>query len=62
MFTAGQLIDADGEPVVDNGTQNFRGCRDSEFDQYGDVAAFGLYPEVPKLQWHDLASFHADIF
>ncbi|KAL8851904.1 MAG: hypothetical protein Q9221_003228 [Calogaya cf. arnoldii] len=36
---------ADGEPVVDNGTQNFRGCRDSEFDQYGDVAAFGLYPE-----------------
>ena len=21
------------------------GCRDSEFDQYGDVAAFGDYPE-----------------
>ncbi|KAL8886169.1 MAG: hypothetical protein Q9215_006085 [Flavoplaca cf. flavocitrina] len=36
---------ADGEPVVKNGTQNFKGCRDSEFDQYGDVEAFGLYPE-----------------
>ncbi|KAL8728257.1 MAG: hypothetical protein Q9181_005404 [Wetmoreana brouardii] len=37
---------SDGERVVDNGTQNFKGCRDSEFDQYGDVEAFGLYPEV----------------
>ncbi|KAL9027124.1 MAG: hypothetical protein Q9196_004310, partial [Gyalolechia fulgens] len=36
---------SDGEFVIGNGTENFRGCRDSEFDQYGDVATFGLYPE-----------------
>ncbi|KAL8801671.1 MAG: hypothetical protein Q9182_004308 [Xanthomendoza sp. 2 TL-2023] len=36
---------SDGELVIGNGTENFKGCRDSEFDQYGDVAAFGLYPE-----------------
>ncbi|KAL8668001.1 MAG: hypothetical protein Q9168_007129 [Polycauliona sp. 1 TL-2023] len=36
---------SDGEPIIDNGTQTFKGCRKSEFDQYGDVAAFGLYPE-----------------
>ena len=36
----------DGKFVIGNGTENFKGCRDSEFDQYGDVAAFGLYPEV----------------
>ncbi|KAI4094491.1 MAG: hypothetical protein L6R37_007234 [Teloschistes peruensis] len=36
---------SDGILVTANGTENFKGCRDSEFDQYGDVAAFGLYPE-----------------
>ena len=46
FLRTGQLTHADGEPVVKNGTQNFKGCRDSEFDQYGDVEAFGLYPEV----------------
>lgn len=35
----------------DDGLQVFNlsnelvGCRDSEFDQYGEVAAFGIYPE-----------------
>lgn len=40
------LTNSDGVLVTANGTENFKGCRDSEFDQYGDVAAFGLYPEV----------------
>lgn len=40
------LTGSDGILVTANGTENFKGCRDSEFDQYGDVAAFGLYPEV----------------
>ena len=34
-----------GEPVSMNGTENFIGCKDSEFDQYGDIAAFDVYPE-----------------
>lgn len=42
------LTSIDGLFVIGNGTQNFKGCRDSEFDQYGDVAAFGLYPEVSR--------------
>ncbi|KAL8855438.1 MAG: hypothetical protein Q9178_007906 [Gyalolechia marmorata] len=39
---------SDGNPVVDHGTQNLKGCRDSEFDQYGDVPTSGLYPEWQK--------------
>ncbi|KZF22864.1 glycosyltransferase family 5 protein [Xylona heveae TC161] len=35
----------DGFPVHKNGTEHLIGCRDSEFDQYGDIAAFGDYPE-----------------
>ncbi|KAL8992258.1 MAG: hypothetical protein Q9169_007241 [Polycauliona sp. 2 TL-2023] len=58
--THSQLIVPDGEPVVGNGTQNFKGCRNSDFDQYGDVAAFGLYPEVPEKSRDDLASSYAD--
>ena len=34
-----------GEQVTGNGSEYFVGCRDSEFDQYGDIAAFDIYPE-----------------
>ena len=34
-----------GQPVNANGSQYLKGCRDSEFDQYGDIAAFDIYPE-----------------
>ena len=34
----------DGNLVL-NLTSELVGCRDSEFDQYGEVAAFGIYPE-----------------
>lgn len=55
-----RLTRSDGEPVVGNGTQNFKGCRDSEFDQYGDVAAFGLYPEVCHFLERNLIPIRAD--
>lgn len=31
-----------------NVTDQLVGCRDSDFDQYGDVASFGVYPEWQK--------------
>lgn len=34
----------DGMQVL-NLSSELVGCRDSEFDQYGDVAAYGVYPE-----------------
>ncbi len=34
----------DGKQVL-NLSSELVGCRDSEFDQYGEVAAFGNYPE-----------------
>ena len=34
----------DGKLVL-NLSSELVGCRDSEFDQYGEVAAFGIYPE-----------------
>ena len=34
----------DGNEVT-NLTSELSGCRDSEFDQYGEIAAFGNYPE-----------------
>ncbi|KAI9836233.1 MAG: hypothetical protein M1819_001570 [Sarea resinae] len=37
--------DDDGHEVLKNGTEDLIGCRDSDFDQYGDIAAFGDYPE-----------------
>ena len=40
------LPSTDGYQVFKNGTENFAGCRDSDFDQYGDMYAFGQYPEV----------------
>lgn len=33
-----------GEMVGRNVTDQLIGCRNSDFDQYGDVASFGLYP------------------
>ena len=35
----------DGGQEVMNLTNELVGCRDSEFDQYGEIAAFGNYPE-----------------
>ncbi|KAH8602698.1 cell wall alpha-1,3-glucan synthase mok13 [Bisporella sp. PMI_857] len=37
-----------GERVGRNVTDQLAGCRDSELDQYGDVASFGVYPEWQK--------------
>lgn len=39
------LKTVDGEQVTGNGSEYLIGCRDSEFDQYGDIAAFDIYPE-----------------
>ncbi|EMC98218.1 glycosyltransferase family 5 protein [Baudoinia panamericana UAMH 10762] len=40
--------DQGGHQVIDNNTKEMTGCMDSEFDQYGDVGAFGTYPEWQK--------------
>ena len=37
-----------GEMVGRNVTDLLVGCRNSDFDQYGDVASFGVYPEWQK--------------
>ena len=37
--------DDHGEPVHANGSEYLIGCRNSDFDQYGDIAAFDPYPE-----------------
>ncbi|KIX10110.1 uncharacterized protein Z518_01191 [Rhinocladiella mackenziei CBS 650.93] len=34
-----------GYPVGDDVTKNMVGCYDSEFDQYGDTEAFGVFPD-----------------
>ncbi|KAJ5894933.1 hypothetical protein N7495_006624 [Penicillium taxi] len=34
-----------GYPVVQTQIQNLVGCYDSDFDQYGDVEAFGVFPD-----------------
>lgn len=39
-----RFYDDDGMEVTNIST-TLVGCRDSEFDQYGDIAAFGNYPE-----------------
>ena len=41
-----RFYDDSGYQVVGNNTELFVGCRDSDFDQYGDIAAFDVYPEV----------------
>ncbi|KAK5240648.1 hypothetical protein LTR16_010356, partial [Cryomyces antarcticus] len=40
--------DQGGHLINDNYTQAMVGCRDSEFNQYGEVGAFGTYPEWQK--------------
>ena len=37
-----------GDQVFNNGTQHLIGCRDSDFDQYGDIDAFSFYPEYQR--------------
>ena len=46
ILSLDELTIADGELVVGNGTENFHSCRDSDFDQYGDIGAFEIWPEV----------------
>ena len=40
--------DQDGHLINDENTQAMIGCMDSDFDQYGDVGAFEIYPEWQK--------------
>ncbi|KAF2163334.1 glycosyltransferase family 5 protein [Zasmidium cellare ATCC 36951] len=40
--------DQGGRQIIDNNTASMKGCMDSEFDQFGDVGAFGIYPEWQK--------------
>lgn len=40
--------DQGGHLIDNNDTQAMVGCMDSEFNQYGDVGAFGTYPEWQK--------------
>ncbi|KAK4624114.1 Cell wall alpha-1,3-glucan synthase ags1 [Fulvia fulva] len=40
--------DQGGNQIIDNNTKAMVGCMDSEFDQFGDVGAFGVYPEWQK--------------
>lgn len=34
-----------GFPVDPSVTEQLKGCYNSEFDQYGDIEAFGVYPD-----------------
>lgn len=43
-----RFYDQGGHLIDDNNTAAMIGCMDSEFDQYGDVGAFGVYPEWQK--------------
>lgn len=47
--------DQGGHIIEDNYTAAMTGCMDSEFNQYGDVGAFGTYPEWEK----QLSKFNA---
>lgn len=38
----------DGHLYKDENMTKFKGCMDSDFDQFGDVTAFGTYPEWMK--------------
>ena len=40
--------DQAGHLINDENTTQMVGCMDSEFDQFGDVGAFGVYPEWQK--------------
>jgi alpha-1,3-glucan synthase len=37
-----------GVLMHDKNTTSFKGCMNSEFDQFGDIGAFGIYPEWQK--------------
>ncbi|MCO5613656.1 hypothetical protein L7F22_067934 [Adiantum nelumboides] len=37
-----------GFPVDEEVVQSFKGCRNSDFDQYGDTEAFGIYPDYRR--------------
>lgn len=40
--------DEDGHRIQDNFTASMKSCRNSEFDQYGDIGAFDIAPEWRK--------------
>ncbi|SMQ48893.1 unnamed protein product [Zymoseptoria tritici ST99CH_3D7] len=40
--------DQGGHQILDNNTREMVGCMDSDFNQFGDVGAFGVYPEWQK--------------
>ncbi|RDW76848.1 uncharacterized protein DSM5745_06840 [Aspergillus mulundensis] len=35
----------DGYPLTDSGVENLKGCYNSDFDQYGELEAFGNFPD-----------------
>ncbi|PWN31216.1 alpha-1,3-glucan synthase [Meira miltonrushii] len=37
-----------GFPVDEEVVNSFKGCRNSDFDQYGDTEAFGIYPDYRR--------------
>lgn len=43
-----RFYDQSGHLYDDANVTSLRGCMDSEFDQFGDVGAFGVYPEWQK--------------
>lgn len=47
-FDYPRFWDQGGHLIDDNYTQAMGGCMDSEFNQYGEVGAFGTYPEWQK--------------
>jgi len=47
-FDYPRFWDQGGHLIQDNNTQAMVGCMDSDFDQFGEVGAFGVYPEWQK--------------
>ncbi|KAF2765531.1 hypothetical protein EJ03DRAFT_330849 [Teratosphaeria nubilosa] len=47
-FPYPRFWDQGGHIIDDNYTRAMVGCMDSEFNQYGEVGAFGVYPEWQK--------------
>nr|POE74642.1 cell wall alpha-1,3-glucan synthase ags1 [Quercus suber] len=47
-FPYPRFWDQAGNLIHDTNTTQMVGCMDSDFDQYGDVGAFGVYPEWQK--------------
>ena len=46
-----RLWNETGFPVGTDVTSQLVGCYDSDFDQYGDVEAFGLFPDWQRRTW-----------